>query len=209
MVPRPRLVHGNGRSFSGSLHVVTRRLPYDSCSGCYAYIYFSYIFHSASLMKSMLSSLLISTWKVCRSVRLSRVSFPPLAIFCHLVITSRHQQCSLKLAVSTLREWKNALARPCSNALMQRTVEKLVNVTAHCCLSLAGTSPLTYPRVPALPSTFPTDGWTNGSRLDCGICQLGEGNLPNVSDPLPSSQLRICTHVLNTSYFTIVTTMPR
>ena len=28
---------------------------------------------------------------------------------------------------------------------------KLVNVTAHCCLSLAGTSPLTYPRVPALP----------------------------------------------------------
>ena len=122
----PRLVHGNGKLIAGSkcsiLYVVPRFLPL----GAVPTFYFIHLFHSASLMKSMLSSLLISTWKVCRSVRLSRVRFLPLAIFCHLVITSRHQQRSLKLAVSTLREWKNALARPCSNALTKRTVENLL-----------------------------------------------------------------------------------
>ena len=163
---------------------------------CAFHIYFIHLSHSASLMKSMLSSLLISTWKVCRSVRLSRVRFLPLAIFCHLVITSRHQQRSLKLAVSTLREWKNALARPCSNALTKRTVENLFmwpHTAAWAWLVLRLWRTRAFPLFHI--SAFPTDGWTNGSRLECGICLLGEGNLPNVADPLLSSQLRIYIHI--------------
>ena len=80
---------------------------------------------------------------------------------------------------------KNARVQQCT--YRERTVEKLVNVTAHCCCAI--TSPLTVPLPLFHISAFPTDGRTDDAHgrgrlaLELKICLVGKVELRNIAVP--------------------------